>query len=96
MSRDCRHGRTWLVLSLVIFLVVGVDSGAQADSAPISAQPYLDVDSLRDFLTSQTVLEEHWETVDRVLDMMRTATNVWSDLVGTAVVNRFEGPVTQD
>jgi Na+/H+-dicarboxylate symporter len=28
--------------------------------------------------------------VDRVLDMMRTATNVWSDLVGTAVVNRFE------
>lgn len=29
--------------------------------------------------------------VDRVLDMMRTATNVWSDLVGTAVVNRFEG-----
>ncbi len=29
--------------------------------------------------------------VDRVLDMMRTATNVWSDLVGTSVVNRFEG-----
>ena len=29
--------------------------------------------------------------VDRVLDMMRTATNVWSDLVGPAVVNRFEG-----
>ena len=29
--------------------------------------------------------------VDRVLDMMRTTTNVWSDLVGTAVVNRFEG-----
>jgi Na+/H+-dicarboxylate symporter len=29
--------------------------------------------------------------VDRVLDMMRTATNVWSDLVGTAIVNRFEG-----
>ena len=29
--------------------------------------------------------------IDRVLDMMRTATNVWSDLVGTAVVNRFEG-----
>jgi proton glutamate symport protein len=29
--------------------------------------------------------------VDRVLDMMRTATNVWSDLVGTAVVSRFEG-----
>jgi len=28
--------------------------------------------------------------VDRVLDMMRTATNVWSDLVGAAVVNRFE------
>ncbi len=28
--------------------------------------------------------------VDRILDMMRTATNVWSDLVGTAVVNRFE------
>ncbi len=28
--------------------------------------------------------------VDRVLDMMRTTTNVWSDLVGTAVVNRFE------
>lgn len=28
--------------------------------------------------------------VDRVLDMMRTATNVWSDFVGTAVVNRFE------
>jgi Na+/H+-dicarboxylate symporter len=28
--------------------------------------------------------------VDRVLDMMRTGTNVWSDLVGTAVVNRFE------
>ncbi|MBN2321984.1 MAG: dicarboxylate/amino acid:cation symporter [Acidobacteria bacterium] len=28
--------------------------------------------------------------IDRVLDMMRTATNVWSDLVGTAVVNRFE------
>ncbi len=28
--------------------------------------------------------------VDRVLDMMRTATNVWSDAVGTAVVNRFE------
>ncbi|MCG6962814.1 MAG: dicarboxylate/amino acid:cation symporter [Acidobacteria bacterium] len=29
--------------------------------------------------------------VDRVLDMMRTATNVWSDLVGAAVVARFEG-----
>jgi proton glutamate symport protein len=29
--------------------------------------------------------------VDRVLDMMRTTTNVWSDLVGTAVVDRFEG-----
>ncbi len=29
--------------------------------------------------------------VDRVLDMMRTATNVWSDLVGTAVISRFEG-----
>lgn len=29
--------------------------------------------------------------VDRVLDMMRTTTNVWSDLVGTAVVNRLEG-----
>jgi proton glutamate symport protein len=28
--------------------------------------------------------------VDRVLDMMRTATNVWSDLVGTAVVSHFE------
>ena len=28
--------------------------------------------------------------VDRILDMMRTATNVWSDLVGTAVVSRFE------
>ena len=32
--------------------------------------------------------------VDRVLDMMRTATNVWSDLVGTAVVNRFENTGT--
>ena len=29
--------------------------------------------------------------VDRILDMMRTATNVWSDLVGTAVISRFEG-----
>jgi Na+/H+-dicarboxylate symporter len=29
--------------------------------------------------------------VDRVLDMMRTATNVWSDLVGTAVITRLEG-----
>jgi Na+/H+-dicarboxylate symporter len=29
--------------------------------------------------------------VDRVLDMMRTATNVWSDLVGAAVITRFEG-----
>ncbi len=28
--------------------------------------------------------------VDRVLDMMRTATNVWSDLVGSAVLTRFE------
>ena len=26
-----------------------------------------------------------------VLDMMRTSTNVWSDLVGTAVITRFEG-----
>ncbi|MBW2522746.1 MAG: dicarboxylate/amino acid:cation symporter [Deltaproteobacteria bacterium] len=32
--------------------------------------------------------------VDRVLDMMRTATNVWSDLVGTAVISRFEGSAT--
>jgi proton glutamate symport protein len=32
--------------------------------------------------------------VDRVLDMMRTATNVWSDLVGTAVIARFEGRLT--
>lgn len=31
--------------------------------------------------------------VDRVLDMLRTATNVWSDLVGTAVVARFEGRI---
>jgi proton glutamate symport protein len=29
--------------------------------------------------------------VDRILDMMRTSTNVWSDLVGTAVIARFEG-----
>jgi len=29
--------------------------------------------------------------VDRVLDMMRTSTNVWSDLVGTAVVARWSG-----
>jgi len=29
--------------------------------------------------------------VDRVLDMMRTATNVWSDFVGTAVVARWSG-----
>jgi Na+/H+-dicarboxylate symporter len=29
--------------------------------------------------------------VDRVLDMFRTATNVWSDLVGAAVISRFEG-----
>ena len=29
--------------------------------------------------------------VDRVLDMMRTATNVWSDLVASAVVTRLEG-----
>lgn len=29
--------------------------------------------------------------VDRVLDMMRTATNVWSDLVASAVVTRMEG-----
>lgn len=29
--------------------------------------------------------------VDRVLDMMRTATNVWSDMVGTAVISRLEG-----
>jgi len=29
--------------------------------------------------------------VDRILDMVRTATNVWSDLVGTAVISRFEG-----
>ncbi len=29
--------------------------------------------------------------VDRILDMMRTATNVWSDLVGTAVISRMEG-----
>jgi len=32
--------------------------------------------------------------VDRVLDMMRTATKVWSDLVGTAVISRFEGSGT--
>jgi len=31
--------------------------------------------------------------VDSVLDMMRTTTNVWSDLVGTAVVSRFEGRI---
>jgi Na+/H+-dicarboxylate symporter len=29
--------------------------------------------------------------VDRVLDMCRTATNVWSDAVGAAVINRFHG-----
>jgi proton glutamate symport protein len=34
--------------------------------------------------------------VDRVLDMMRTATNVWSDLVGTAVITRFEGTSESD
>jgi len=32
--------------------------------------------------------------VDRVLDMFRTATNVWSDLVGAAVISRFEGSAT--
>jgi Na+/H+-dicarboxylate symporter len=30
--------------------------------------------------------------VDRVLDMLRTSTNVWSDLVCAAVVSRFEEP----
>lgn len=29
--------------------------------------------------------------VDRVLDMMRTATNVWGDVVGTVVIARTEG-----
>ena len=29
--------------------------------------------------------------VDRILDMMRTATNVCSDRDGTAVISRFEG-----
>ena len=29
--------------------------------------------------------------VDRVLDMMRTATNVWGDVVGTVVIARLEG-----
>jgi Na+/H+-dicarboxylate symporter len=29
--------------------------------------------------------------VDRVLDMMRTATNVWGDVVGTVVVAKLEG-----
>ncbi len=29
--------------------------------------------------------------VDRVLDMMRTSVNVWSDSCGCAVVERFEG-----
>jgi Na+/H+-dicarboxylate symporter len=29
--------------------------------------------------------------VDRPLDMLRTATNVWSDTIGTAVMARFEG-----
>jgi len=33
--------------------------------------------------------------VDRVLDMLRTSTNVWSDLVGSAVVARFEGTRAQ-
>ncbi len=28
--------------------------------------------------------------VDRILDMMRTATNVWSDIVGAAVMHRLE------
>ncbi len=29
--------------------------------------------------------------VDRILDMMRTATNVWGDAVGTVVISRTEG-----
>jgi len=29
--------------------------------------------------------------VDRVLDMMRTTVNVWSDSVGTALIARSEG-----
>jgi proton glutamate symport protein len=29
--------------------------------------------------------------VDRILDMCRTTTNIWSDAVGAAVVDRFEG-----
>lgn len=36
--------------------------------------------------------------VDRPLDMLRTATNVWSDSIGAAVIGRFEGspPFAQD
>lgn len=34
--------------------------------------------------------------VDRVLDMMRTSVNVWSDLVGTAVVSRFESETGEE
>jgi proton glutamate symport protein len=34
--------------------------------------------------------------VDRVLDMCRTAVNVWSDSCGCAVLARFEGPVIEE
>jgi len=35
-------------------------------------------------------------SVDRILDMCRTAVNVWSDAVGAAVVDAFEPPLQED
>jgi Na+/H+-dicarboxylate symporter len=29
--------------------------------------------------------------VDRILDMMRTATNVWSDTAGAVIIGRLQG-----
>ena len=34
--------------------------------------------------------------VDRVLDMGRTAVNVWSDVCGAAVIDAWEGPDSAD
>jgi Na+/H+-dicarboxylate symporter len=31
--------------------------------------------------------------VDRILDMFRTTTNVWGDMVGSAIIARTEGEV---
>jgi hypothetical protein len=75
-------------------LVLTKDARSRADEELVAAALALDL------LTKAVGLPAESQgvilAVDRVLDMGRTAVNVWSDVCGAAVIDAWEGPDSAD